>query len=210
MKTREFKGVKKAALVAGFAFAAFSGPTSAAVIFTNNHSYLGGEILIDVAVQDNFMGDFGKYWWTYHVTNVSFDPNPGVSNGFSGFETALPAGVPDLADRAAPTGWVFDCCSGQPVEFDIRNSQGLGIMPGSSGDFSFTSLPRFITNSTGWFHSWQADIQSDVTLYSASSIDGLGPEVPDVLRPPVPEPETYAMMLAGLGLLGIVVRRRMN
>jgi hypothetical protein len=28
--------------------------------------------------------------------------------------------------------------------------------------------------------------------------------------PPVPEPETYAMMLAGLGALGMVVRRRRN
>jgi hypothetical protein len=27
---------------------------------------------------------------------------------------------------------------------------------------------------------------------------------------PVPEPETYAMMLAGLGLMGIMVRRRKN
>ena len=29
-----------------------------------------------------------------------------------------------------------------------------------------------------------------------------------VVTPPVPEPETYAMMLAGLGLLGAVARRR--
>jgi hypothetical protein len=29
-----------------------------------------------------------------------------------------------------------------------------------------------------------------------------------VLTTPVPEPETYAMMLAGLGLLGVVARRR--
>jgi PEP-CTERM motif len=27
---------------------------------------------------------------------------------------------------------------------------------------------------------------------------------------PVPEPETYAMMLAGLGLMGTIARRRKN
>ena len=30
----------------------------------------------------------------------------------------------------------------------------------------------------------------------------------DVLLAPVPEPETYAMMLAGLGLMGFVAKRR--
>ena len=33
---------------------------------------------------------------------------------------------------------------------------------------------------------------------------GVGNETP----PPIPEPETYAMMLAGLGALGMVVHRR--
>ena len=208
MKTNTFKNVIATALIGGFAAAAFSGSASAGTIFTKSHSYLGGGLLIDVKIDDNFLGDFGKYWWQYHVTNVSFDPNPGTSNGFSGFETALPVGVLDLADRAAPAGWIFDCCSGAPVEYDIRNSVGLGIMPGSSGDFSFTSLPRFITNSTGWFHTWQSDIQTDVTTYASSSIDGLGPEVPDVLRPPIPEPATLPLL--GIGLLSglALIRRR--
>lgn len=147
---------------------------SANVIFSNTHSY-GGIVTIDVTVEDNYLGDFGKYWWKYDVTNISFDPNPGTSNGFSGFETALPAGVPDLMDRAAPSaGWEFDCCSGQPVEYDIRNSAGLGIMPGDSGQFSFTSLPRFITNSTGYFHTWQGDGQTDVTTFA--SFEKLAPK----------------------------------
>ena len=177
---------------------------SANVIFSNTHSY-GGIVTIDVTVEDNYLGDFGKYWWKYDVTNISFDPNPGTSNGFSGFETALPAGVPDLMDRAAPSaGWEFDCCSGQPVEYDIRNSAGLGIMPGDSGQFSFTSLPRFITNSTGYFHTWQGDGQTDVTTFA--SFGEAGPEVPDVQRPPLPEPATLALL--GLGLAGLGFSRR--
>lgn len=34
------------------------------------------------------------------------------------------------------------------------------------------------------------------------------PPVPDIPTSPVPEPETYAMMLAGLGLLGFMARRK--
>ena len=34
------------------------------------------------------------------------------------------------------------------------------------------------------------------------------PQTPDPVSTPIPEPETYALMLAGLGLLGVVARRR--
>ena len=53
-----------AALVCTIAAAVFSGSASGTVIFTNSHTYTassGGVIHIDVAVEDNFMGDFGKY-----------------------------------------------------------------------------------------------------------------------------------------------------
>jgi hypothetical protein len=48
-----------------------------------------------------------------------------------------------------------------------------------------------------------------VTLAKSSlSVDGGG--LPPPIPTAVPEPETYAMMLAGLGLMGAVVRRRKN
>lgn len=174
------------------------GVLQAAVIFSNSHNY-GSLITIDVTVEDNYLGDPSKYWWKYDVTNLTYDPTAGASNGFSGFQITLPPSFDGIADRAAPNArWSFDCCSGQPVEYDIRNSAGLGIMPGESGLFSFTSPPLSITNSTGWFHSWENDVQTDIRDFSSFQ-GAAGPEIPAI-----PEPETFAMLLAGLGLLGCI------
>jgi hypothetical protein len=180
-----------------------SGTVSATTVLSNSHNY-GGLVTINVTVEDNYLGDFSKYLWKYDVTNHTYDPNPGTSNGFSGFDLAI-QGAPGLglADLRAPnSGWEFDCC-GQPVEYDIRNSAGLGIMPGESGSFSFTSLPGPITNSTGgWWHSWENNSQTDVRFFSQFT-DATGPEIPLI-----PEPETYTMLIVGLGLVGFIVRRK--
>lgn len=62
----------------------------------------------------------------------------------------------------------------------------------------------------------QASATNPVTQYfnmvapSLPAPLAFGPEVPnDVFDPaPVPEPETWAMLLAGLGLVGVAARRR--
>lgn len=51
----------------------------------------------------------------------------------------------------------------------------------------------------------------DDSLYVGMTIDALTPSIPGPgpgPTPPVPEPESYAMLLAGLGLLGVLARRR--
>lgn len=181
-----------------------SGTVSAATVLSNSHNY-GGLITINVTVEDNYLGDFSKYFWKYDVTNHTYDPNPGTSNGFSGFELGIQSGEGlGLADMKAPNaGWDFNCCSGDAVEYDIRNSVGLGIMPGESGSFSFTSLPVSITNSTnGWWHSWENDSQTAIRNFSEFT-GATGPEIPVI-----PEPETYTMLMVGLGLVGFIVRRK--
>jgi hypothetical protein len=140
-----------------------------------------------VDVFDNYLGDFTKYHWVYTVTNNSYQPNAGSSNGFSGFELTLPQSVPDIADIAAPDGippWDINCCSGLPVEWDLRNTAGApvngGTLPGQTEVYSFTTSPRLITRSTGWFHTWEQDIQTTIVNYPPND----GPEVPDVLNDP--------------------------
>jgi hypothetical protein len=200
----------RAGLAGLFAFLLIlPGSASAALIFSNTHDYaFGGDsdaVQILVEVFDNFAGDFGKYEWRYTVTNNSYDPNPGTSNGFSGFETALPASVPDLQDIYAPNAsWDFNCCSGQPVEWDIDNTAGDGVMIGETGVFGFSSLPRLITQSNGWFHTWENDGQTDIVDYPG----GDGVEVPDVLAPPISVPEPITLALLGIGLAGIAFSRR--
>jgi len=160
-------------------------------IFTNTHSYAFGldpaAVVIRVDVFNNYLGDFNKYHWVYTVTNNSYEPNPGSSNGFSGFELALPLFVPDIGDIAAPDGippWTINGFSGQPVEWDLRNTEGApvggGTLPGQTEVYSFTTLPRLITVSTGWFHTWENDIQTWIVNYP----QGDGPEVPDLISEP--------------------------
>jgi hypothetical protein len=160
-------------------------------IFSNVHSYAFGldpnAIVIRVEVFNNYLGDFNKYHWVYTVTNNSYEPAPGSSNGFSGFELALPNNVPDIADITAPDGigpWTVNGFSGLPVEWDLRSTDGApvggGTLPGQTEVFSFTTLPRLITLSTGWFHTWENDVQTWIVNYP----QGDGPEAPDLVSEP--------------------------
>ena len=198
-------GVLAVAMLAGAAFADYP-PTPSpsqpsqpikgapiqtdAIIFSNTHIYGFGTdptaVIIRVDVHNNYFGDFTKYHWVYTVHNNSYDPIPGVTNGFTGFETMLPAAVPDIANISAPDGigpWVINTYSGAPVEWDLPNfvdNVGGGTMPGQIEVYGFSTLPRLIVPSTGWFHTWQSNVQTDIVNYPP----GNEIEVPDVLSHP--------------------------
>lgn len=101
---------------------------------------------------------------------------------------------------------MLDAGDGFNVNFESTGDQWNGATTFSSvgkvGDLlNFYSL--FNSSKTG-------SAQSTVTLYSGVwSFDTLTAQL-SYTTAPVPEAETYAMMLAGLGLVGFMVSRRRN
>ena len=51
-------------------------------------------------------------------------------------------------------------------------------------------------------------ITGGIGVVSITTLDGTTATLDARITSPVPEPETYAMLLAGLGLMGAVARRR--
>ena len=75
-----------------------------------------------------------------------------------------------------------------PLEFTIHDGDGINL----SSFIGSTAPP----GTSGWLFA--ADILTNAGRTGAVATN----------TPAIPEPETYAMMLAGLGLLGFVARRR--
>lgn len=100
----------------------------------------------------------------YTVHNVSFDPTPGITNGFSGFQIRFPQAVPELYNQQSPDvggPWHQNSYSGLfppfGAEWDV-NLAGYGIMPGETGVFSYCTFERLDViveaPDAGWFHTW--------------------------------------------------------
>ena len=77
-----------------------------------------------------------------------------------------------------------------------------GIVPDTNAPSSLVPNMMLGSFSATFGHSlWYGTLQSDVTLIAFRETGTLSP---------IPEPETYGMLLAGLGGIGYVARRRKN
>ena len=89
-----------------------------------------------------------------------------------------------------------------PLNFRVTDTNGITVL-GVGGSWVGSTVTwgagdRFATNTGGFLFSADIVTTSGFTGNVASS----------AIASPIPEPETYAMLLAGLGLLGLMGRRR--
>lgn len=136
------------------------------------------------------------------LDNVAFKP----ADAFTSFSVVgAPGGVAnwtvDLGTLnaggcgGAGAGWA--CLTGT-----ANSGKGYSILPLASN-----SDVKFDVQFTG------AGLSTDGLIIKARYVDDRGHKIGTLVSdtvPVVPEPETYALMLAGLGLVGVIARRRLN
>lgn len=103
--------------------------------------------------------------------------------------------------------------SGNPLEGFYAANYSVNVIKADASDFLAYRGDAVITDE-GNHNMYHIFWDSSIGAFSTSII-GTFPNQPEdgtfltsAILNPVPEPETYAMLLAGLGMLGFVVRRR--
>ena len=99
---------------------------------------------------------------------------------------------------------------------DVTNglSANVGCQTGGTNGACFTGSPIALTNAMAWVIDFSgtaltfAKPHLKVQFLKNVTQDKATGDLLSQTIPPVPEPETYAMMLAGMGLVGVIARRR--
>ncbi len=150
-------------------------------------------------------GFLGQQFTFLDLANGAFSFAPvGVTTGAGAAVTSL--GAP-FYDPAQPTTF-FDPIRGLgPLVFDgsYQYSSFVGAVIPFSISPGFLGLA--LTLGDGTHYGFAQFAGTYLVSYGFESDAGRGIDVGATIAP-VPEPETYALMLAGLGALGVVARRR--
>ncbi len=187
------------------------------VTTNNDDDYVGFALGFKSGDSTSTFADYLLVDWKKATQNFNFGApsNSGGGNAFVGLAVSRVTGIPD-----ADEFWQHDNLSGTGVGSGLaelaRGSTlgSTGWVTGTEYEFTFDFGPNdlevFVNgikelDITGTFSNGSLafyNFSQEQVLYSAfEKVEGSFPS-------PIPEPETYAMLLAGLGLLGFAARRR--
>ncbi len=109
-----------------------------------------------------------------------------------GVNDLTPLDFLDFAGANVSFSGNYTNCCGQPISTYLSDSvdSGIDTVLNKTGTFYMAVVNDSILNTVN------GSIYADASSYAMGYVD------------PVPEPETWAMMIAGLGLLGLMGRRR--
>lgn len=157
-------------------------------------------------------------WAIYNaITGWTGQPNIEVRDGVAGnaqngsnYVELDTTGNSGMFQTLTGTGW---------YELSFWYSARMNVAAGSNGlGFTFGDLTGQVLTSTAGAPSgnvWQQytglvhlNGATALTFFAAGASDSVGGSLDNVSVTAVPEPESYAMMLAGLALMGTIARRR--
>ena len=153
---------------------------------------------------------------TLTVDGITFTGSLTVSNDSNGQYALTPSGQHFLDNRQGGTAFGFAFAetdffglqigatnSAQTLSgYDMENNLlGSVVVPNQVQALPYPYSGYYSLNFAGMTHARLSADNGDWILVDYVKTD-------DMAAPAVPEPETYAMLLAGLGALGLVARRR--
>ncbi|MBB5371553.1 MULTISPECIES: FxDxF family PEP-CTERM protein [unclassified Janthinobacterium] len=161
--------------------------------FNTNHSGLGA-LASPGQLTDTFSTKSGPGWLNFQLQG--YGTLDGDGNGYTDVFSLQVNGVTVLSGSWDLGGGGNNVFYFNPYNATV-NAVSNGRGAGGTADFSLPIQFVYGTNS--------------ITFSYAGNAQGLGDEgwgINEVQVAVIPEPETYAMLLAGLGLLGFMTRRK--
>lgn len=221
--------------VLGTMLVASASANAAADYFLKIDGVKGGSV---DAMHKDYIDVYSFNWGVSAVSNVGTGGPGGASRAsFSDFswvqgvDTSVPTLFTDIASgKVLPTA-EFDVVKpgARPFTFlsmlfsnvqltSLDMSGSSGSDPFVSGSFAYSKIEIDVTTqnangSPGQTYKGVWDLQANRAAFTGSPVVFLQlanmntPLLESVINP-VPEPETYAMMMVGLGLVGFAARRR--